>query len=197
MRNLTEAEIQDIVSYTTDYPAFVQYYTKQLQTLVIDPGIIPKLKVCLKEKHDGSLVKPGTNVGIICAQSIGEKFTQSTLNTFHKAGLLISGAKKGIPRAQELLEVSKSPEHIFYTVCLGNNAYSFEDVCLKTKDLEAITLKHLAKTIRIVTVPPVTISSDDFSWRHAFHALFGDGLDDEGEDALQIQLDRSVLFEHE
>lgn len=95
-RFLSDEEIQDVVSYVTDSPPFVQYYTSQLQTVVVDPRIIPKLKTALKEKHDESLVQPGENVGIICAQSIGEKFTQSTLNTFHHAGLGMSGASKGI-----------------------------------------------------------------------------------------------------
>ena len=53
------------------------------------------------------------NVGIICAQSIGETFTQGTLNTFHQAGMTVSS---GLACVQELLNVSKNPKNIFYTV---------------------------------------------------------------------------------
>ena len=113
-RFLINKEIQNIVSNVTDSPFFRENYISQLKTVYLNPRILPKLIRALKEKHDESLIKPGENVGIICAQSIGEKFTQSTLNTFHKAGLLISGATKGIPRVQELLNISKNPKSIFY-----------------------------------------------------------------------------------
>lgn len=61
-------------------------------------------------------------LGIIAAQSIGETFTQSTLNTFHKAGLLNS--KKGISRVEELLNVSKTPKSIFYRLKSQLNVFN-------------------------------------------------------------------------
>ena len=179
-RLLTPTEIKDIASQVTDSPFFENYYTKQLKTIVIDPDIIPKLISSLKEKHNESLVKPGERVGLICAQSIGEKFTQSTLNTFHSAGLLNLGATKGIPRVQELLNVLKSPKSIFYTVRLKSK--------VKVKDLKAITLKSLTKRIRPVVM-------EDYTWRPVFHKMFN-GLD-ENEEALEIETIRTVLFENE
>ena len=41
------------------------------------------------------------------------------LNAFHQAGLLISGATKGIPRVEELLNASKNPKSIFYRLKPG------------------------------------------------------------------------------
>ena len=41
------------------------------------------------------------------------------MNTFHQAGLLISGATKGIPRVEELLNASKNPKRIFYRLKSG------------------------------------------------------------------------------
>src|SRR5438876_486316 len=53
-----------------------------------------------------ALVRPGTAVGIIAAQSIGEPGTQLTLRTFHTGG--IAGAQgditQGLPRVEELFE---------------------------------------------------------------------------------------------
>ena len=53
-----------------------------------------------------AMVQPGTAVGIIAAQSIGEPGTQLTLRTFHTGG--IAGAQgditQGLPRVEELFE---------------------------------------------------------------------------------------------
>ena len=38
------------------------------------------------EKYMKSIMEPGTAVGALCAQSIGEPGTQMTLKTFHFAG---------------------------------------------------------------------------------------------------------------
>ena len=108
--------------------------------------------------------KNGERVGLICAQSIRE------------------GASKGIPRVQELLNVSKSPKNIFYTVRLK------PEVSFKVKDLKAITVKSFVKKIR-----PVVMES--YAWRSVFHKLFS-GLD-EHEEALEIETDRTVLFEND
>jgi len=44
------------------------------------------LQFCLKRYHV-CLVEPGTAVGAVAAQSIGEPGTQMTLKTFHFAGV--------------------------------------------------------------------------------------------------------------
>ena len=186
-RFLTPAEISNIDSVTNS-SFFVKYYTKQLKNIILNPIIIPKLTLALKEKYDESLIQSGENVGIICAQSIGEKFTQSTLNTFHKAGLLVSGATKGIPRVQELLNISKNPKSIFYSVRLKSCPTSFEAIRNETKDLKAITIKCLAKTIK-------TIIMENYAWRPIFHKMFN-GLD-ENEEVLKIELDRRMLISHD
>jgi DNA-directed RNA polymerase subunit beta' len=53
-----------------------------------------------------AMVQPGTAVGIIAAQSIGEPGTQLTMRTFHTGG--IAGAQgditQGLPRVEELFE---------------------------------------------------------------------------------------------
>jgi len=53
-----------------------------------------------------AMVRPGTAVGIIAAQSIGEPGTQLTMRTFHTGG--IAGAQgditQGLPRVEELFE---------------------------------------------------------------------------------------------
>jgi hypothetical protein len=49
-------------------------------------------------------IQPGEAVGIVCAQSIGEKLMQLTLDTFHKAGVAF---KHGILRVKCLLDATR------------------------------------------------------------------------------------------
>jgi DNA-directed RNA polymerase subunit beta' len=50
------------------------------------------------------LVKMGTAVGVIAAQSIGEPGTQLTLRTFHTGGVVGVDITTGLPRVEELFE---------------------------------------------------------------------------------------------
>ncbi len=52
-----------------------------------------------------TLVKPGTAVGIIAAQSLGEPGTQLTMRTFHSGGVAGADITQGLPRVEELFEV--------------------------------------------------------------------------------------------
>ncbi len=51
------------------------------------------------------LVKMGTAVGIIAAQSIGEPGTQLTMRTFHTGGVGGADITQGLPRVEEIFEV--------------------------------------------------------------------------------------------
>ncbi|HEU0051196.1 MAG TPA: DNA-directed RNA polymerase subunit beta' [Patescibacteria group bacterium] len=57
-----------------------------------------------------NLVKIGTAVGIIAAQSIGEPGTQLTMRTFHTGGTAAADITQGLPRVEELFE-ARSPKH--------------------------------------------------------------------------------------
>lgn len=54
---------------------------KQLEVQLVYPEIIPSLKREIMKQYRNSLIQPGESVGVICAQSIGEKQTQTTLNS--------------------------------------------------------------------------------------------------------------------
>ena len=70
----------------------------------------PTLKVfieaCLK-KYDRAKVEPGSAVGAVAAQSIGEPGTQMTLKTFHFAGVAGMSITQGVPRIKEIINASK------------------------------------------------------------------------------------------
>ena len=51
-----------------------------------------------KGKYERAKIEPGTAVGALCAQSIGEPGTQMTLKTFHFAGVASMNITQGVPR---------------------------------------------------------------------------------------------------
>jgi len=92
-RLLTETEINDILDFIKVSP-YIPAETSisvnnniknklraQLVTQKVYPSIIPKLKTMIQNAYDSTLIQAGESVGVICAQSIGEKQTQSTLNS--------------------------------------------------------------------------------------------------------------------
>eukprot|EP00122_Pirum_gemmata_P018008 Pgem_evm10s16871 len=64
-----------------------------------------------------TMIPPGESVGITCGQSLGEKQTQSTLNSFHSAGLTIKTVVTGVPRFSELMSATKEPKGPLMVQC--------------------------------------------------------------------------------
>ena len=56
-------------------------FRAQLVTQMVYPAIIPVLTEGIKKSYYDSLIQAGESIGVICAQSIGEKQTQTTLNS--------------------------------------------------------------------------------------------------------------------
>ena len=65
--------------------------------------------LCMKcyglDYSTGQLVKTGTPVGVIAAQSIGEPGTQLTMRVKHAGGIVGLDVTQGLPRVEELFEV--------------------------------------------------------------------------------------------
>jgi hypothetical protein len=92
-RFLTENEIENILSFIKPKKGIPEdsalaiannhkdRFRKQLKIQKVYTEIIPKLTESIKQNYFKSLISPGESVGIICSQSIGEKNTQSMLNT--------------------------------------------------------------------------------------------------------------------
>lgn len=78
------------------------------------------LEMCLF-KYERSKVEPGTAVGAIGAQSIGEPGTQMTLKTFHFAGVASMNVTLGVPRIKEIINASRTISTPIITACLAND----------------------------------------------------------------------------
>ena len=68
--------------------------------------LVAFIEACLK-KYDRAKVEPGSAVGAVAAQSIGEPGTQMTLKTFHFAGVAGMSITQGVPRIKEIINASK------------------------------------------------------------------------------------------
>ena len=68
-------------------------------------GLDKFIKTCAS-KFTRAMMEPGTAVGALCAQSIGEPGTQMTLKTFHFAGVASMNITQGVPRIKEIINAS-------------------------------------------------------------------------------------------
>ncbi len=113
---LTEDEIEEIVdgcTWRSNIPQ-VMYdqmrdaqdgvLRRELNKIKLIPSKYDDFKTYVINKYHTSKATPGECVGIIGAQSIGERQTQTTLNTFHTAGKL---QQSGVGRLEEILNMSK------------------------------------------------------------------------------------------
>lgn len=73
---------------------------------ITETQLLRYLDVCCS-KYDRAKIEPGTAVGAIGAQSIGEPGTQMTLKTFHFAGVASMNITLGVPRIKEIINASK------------------------------------------------------------------------------------------
>jgi DNA-directed RNA polymerase II subunit RPB1 len=76
--------------------------------LQITEDQMEKISHDIKSMCDALRVGAGEAVGAVAAQSIGEKATQMTLNTFHNAGNSSKNVTLGIPRLQELINCTEN-----------------------------------------------------------------------------------------
>ena len=96
--------------------------------------MIPELKKEITTQFYKTLVQAGEGVGVISAQSIGERQTQMTLDTFHSAGLAVETVVTGVPRFSELLSVTRDPKSVMRTLFLKEDVDSIEEIRNIVKD---------------------------------------------------------------
>ena len=105
-----------------------------------------------KEKYMRAVMEPGTAVGALCAQSIGEPGTQMTLKTFHFAGVASMNITLGVPRIKEIINASKKISTPIVTVYLENDEDQ-EFARLVKGRIEKTTLGEVAEYVEEVFLP--------------------------------------------
>ena len=99
----------------------------------------------IRNRYARARAVAGESVGAIAAQSISEPATQMTLNTFHFAGVSSKNVTLGIPRLQEIINVTrtgklKSPNTTIYA----------SNMPAIVSQLRYLTIEDLVKSYKIV-----------------------------------------------
>ena len=122
-RFLSSQEIEDIISFIKPQKgipqktarSIVEYHKNSLRNKLriqyVNPRIIPELARNLERYFFKSLIAPGFSPGIVCAQSIGERQTQATLNTFHFTGSSEKINTTTVVRINELLNATSNQKN--------------------------------------------------------------------------------------
>jgi DNA-directed RNA polymerase II subunit RPB1 len=144
-------------------------FRKQLRGQSIYSEIIPQLKQDIEKTYFNSLVQAGESVGIICAQSIGEKQTQTCLNTFHSAGISNKTMTTGVPRFQELINATKNPRMVNHKIYFNEGRDSIENL----RDVVGHTITGL-RLIDITTSITVGYNKEPEDWYDIYKVFYND-----------------------
>jgi DNA-directed RNA polymerase subunit beta' len=100
----------DVLAEIVDVTGINEVYVFSPMTCELRRGICSKCYGI--DLARGKSVEPGSAVGIVAAQSIGEPGTQLTLRTFHTGGTASAGGDitQGLPRVEELFEARQRPK---------------------------------------------------------------------------------------
>lgn len=165
---------------------------KQLETQYIYPSLIPKLKKEIYEQYMKTLIHPGESVGILMAQSIGEKNTQITLNTFHTAGKGETTVTQGVPRLSELLNGVKKPKNITTFIYFKENNNSISEL------RESIGYSDNIKEYRlkdIVTSFNYYLEAKEEVWYRVFKILYNSEYEKYSV-KISLKINMDILYEY-
>jgi len=146
-----------------------------------------QLEQIIKEiinSYEFAQIDPGSAVGTVAAQSIGEPGTQMTLQTFHYSGVAEMSVLRGLPRLIEILDARKNPSTPTMTIYLDELTEKGENLA-----------KQVARRIELTTVNKVahsiTHSFSEGTVRIKLDALLLEDKDTEPQTVMKkIQLRR-------
>jgi DNA-directed RNA polymerase beta' subunit len=150
------------VIYEAIHQKLTDQLKAQLEPVVINQDLVSTFINSVCKKYWGAYVAPGEAVGIIASQSIGERQTQTTLNTFHTAGKF---QQTGFSRFQELIDVRKTISVNSCTLYFKKRYASAEELRQTIgSDLIYTTLKDVLSSCHLVSK-----SDTEFVLRYKLH----------------------------
>lgn len=162
-------------------------FSSQLEKILIYPEMIDSLKENIKAAYYSTLIQPGEAVGVLTAQSIGEKQTQSTLNSFHKAGSAEN--QPIVSKFSELLNATSKPKAPMYTVYFKDNNDSISSLRnMIGHSIVQLTLKKLSEKIDIC------VNKKSEKWYSSFFAM--KEKKEDFNDCISIKINTNLLYEY-
>lgn len=201
-RLLTNDEIEYILDFMQESPyippetakvvnnMIKNKFRKQLEKEEVYPNIIPKLKELIQDAYETTLIQAGESVGVVCAQSIGEKQTQCTLNTFHKSGQSEKTMTHGVPRFQELINATKNPRNVNHKIYLKDGGKNtLEETREKVgSNIIGISFNEIAISI------DVKLNKREEKWYETYKILYNDNFMNH-KHCISIKLNKQKLYE--
>ena len=198
---LDECQVEDLISFITpnahmpaDTADFIvtrikERYRKRLYNKEVYPAVLPYLREGMEREYYQAIIDPGTNVGIICAQSIGQNATQQNLDAFHRCGQKVTA---GVPRCEELMRATKKPKYVnstvFFNTPANQSLTSLRDAIGNT--IVGLTVKDISSSIISFTSPRYE------PWYDQYEILFNDKEFRKFRCGLRISLNMKKMFEH-
>lgn len=165
---------------------------KQLtEVLVVDhPDVVKVLAQEMEKNVQRAIAQPGEGVGVICAQSIGERQTQLTLNSFHQSGLAVATVVTGVPRFLELLNATKDPK-------MSSNRFFLNRDVKTPEDMRGILSHHLVSIQfqDIVINDSIHEEKEEEAWYGAFETVYSNQFRDYHA-CISFHLNLKKLFEY-
>lgn len=168
---------------------------RQLQDVQIYPEIIPELKKQLEIGYLRARVDPGKSVGALASTSIGERNTQGSLSSFHTAGQQKMNLLLGVPRLQEIVNVTrdiKTPSmeiHFDYSPELLRNL-SF----VREKALQILEYREINDFLEDYELSQNReIRSEEESWYELHRAFVGIEYE-EYQWSIRLKFDTNILY---
>lgn len=177
-RRLTQVEIKSILKQVSEFrhaPKAIQNsivtnlrnkIKADLEKIEIYPKMVPALIKAVRQQFRDSIVAPGKAVGVVMAQSIGERQTQMTLNSFHRAGLITATVVTGVPRFQELLNATKNPKSVTCQFNFKQECKSIGQARDLSKNIKYSSFEHIIKTAEYQTLDNCEMWSEFYCSMH-------------------------------
>ncbi|XP_064391551.1 DNA-directed RNA polymerase III subunit RPC1-like isoform X2 [Halichondria panicea] len=141
------AALEDLVSPVESSQPSILYHLDRVTRTQLEQFVA----TCL-EKFNRAQIEPGSAVGAVGAQSIGEPGTQMTLKTFHFAGVASMNITLGVPRIKEIINASKAISTPIITALLVTDTDPEQARVVKGR-IEKTLLGEVARYIEEVYEP--------------------------------------------
>lgn len=162
----------------------------ELSNVSIYQNLFPAFKDEIVKYYYKTLAASGEAVGVQVAQSIGERQTQNTLNTFHSSGLSIKTVVVGVPRFSELLNATKSPKMVNCLLYLNETFDTVGQVRERSGNLFTdMTVKRLTKSTELIKDTPLE------EWHHLFCQIYKVSPSVLGW-RLRFYIDMDIMYEY-
>ena len=109
---------------------------------------LEQILVEIVNSYEFAQIDPGSAVGTVAAQSIGEPGTQMTLQTFHYSGVAEMSVLRGLPRLIEILDARKNPSTPTMIIYLDKMTEKSEELAKQvSRRIELTTVNKVAHSI--------------------------------------------------